>query len=349
MKARALCGETLSIGYRRGSRRQTVVARDLDLQLDCGEVVCLVGPNGAGKSTLLRTLTGLQPALGGRVTVEGTDIGRLDIKARAQKIGVVLTERVSVGLLPAFDLVALGRYPHTDWTGRLSRADTAVVDWALDAVDAAELRDRHVNELSDGERQKIMIARALAQEPTIVVLDEPTAFLDLPRRVETMGLLKRLARETDRAILLSTHDLDLAIRAADRMWLMSSRGVIHSGAPEDLVLRGELEAVFAGEGVSFDREHGSFHLAAPVRGFVHLEGRGQPAVWSQRALRREGFDLIDDAAQSRCTVRIIRAASGEVRWVVEWGDETVNCASIYDVVAAVGRGWAREARHIGAR
>jgi iron complex transport system ATP-binding protein len=340
MNACALSGEALSIGYRQGARKKTVVAEALDLHLESGEVVCLVGPNGAGKSTLLRTLTGLQPALSGHVSVEGTDIHRLDLKARAQKIGVVLTERVNVGLLPAFDLVALGRYPHTDWTGRLSREDTAAVDWALTAVGAADLRERHVNELSDGERQKVMIARALAQEPAIVVLDEPTAFLDLPRRVEIMGLLKKLARTTNRAILLSTHDLDLAIRAADRMWLMSSRGIIHSGAPEDLVLRGELETVFAGEGVSFDREHGSFHLAAPIQGHVRLEGEGPAAVWTQRALRREGYELTADPAQSRCTVRIITDAGNTegAMWSVEIGGRTMECASIYDVVAAVRKG-----------
>jgi iron complex transport system ATP-binding protein len=337
MNGCALSGEALSIGYRHGARRKTVVAEALDLHLDCGEVVCLVGPNGAGKSTLLRTLTGLQAALSGRVAVEGTDIHRLDLKARAQKIGVVLTERANVGLLPAYDLVALGRYPHTDWAGRFSAKDTAAVDWALTAVGAAELRARHMNELSDGEQQKIMIARALAQEPAIIVLDEPTAFLDLPRRVEIMGLLKRLARTTNRAILLSTHDLDLAIRAADRMWLMSSRGVIHSGAPEDLVLRGELEAVFTGEGVSFDREHGSFHLAAPIRGYVRLEGEGPAAVWTRRALRREGYELTDDAAQVCCAVRVLREA-GSTRWSVELGGKTKDYSSIYDVVAAVREG-----------
>jgi iron complex transport system ATP-binding protein len=211
------------------------------------------------------------------------------------------------------------------------------VDWALTAVGAAELRARHMNELSDGEQQKIMIARALAQEPAIIVLDEPTAFLDLPRRVEIMGLLKRLARTTNRAILLSTHDLDLAIRAADRMWLMSSRGVIHSGAPEDLVLRGELEAVFTGEGVSFDREHGSFHLAAPIRGYVRLEGEGPAAVWTRRALRREGYELTDDAAQVCCAIRVLREARS-TRWSVELGGKTKDYSSIYDVVAAVREG-----------
>ena len=336
MSLSALSGETLTIGYRKGSRGKTVVAEHLELELDHGEVVCLVGPNGAGKSTLLRTLTGLQPALGGLVAVEGVDIHRLSIKERAQKIGVVLTERVNVGMLPAFDLVALGRFPHTGWTGNLSLEDTSVVDWALEAVGAVELRNRNINELSDGERQKIMIARALAQEPAIIVLDEPTAFLDLPRRVEIMGLLKKLTRSTDRAILLSTHDLDLAIRAADRMWLMDSQGLIHTGAPEDLVLRGVLEEVFAGEGVAFDREHGSFHLAGEIRGFVKLTGSGSAVNWTQRALRREGFERTDDLSQSQCTVTVDQTSHG-ITWRVDCKGDTIHCATIYDVVAAVAK------------
>lgn len=334
MSKRALSGRMLSIGYHGARRSQTVVGTDLNLDLNHGEVVCLVGPNGAGKSTLLRTLTGLQPALAGRVEVDGMDIHELGIKLRARRIGVVLTERVNVGILPVFDLVALGRHPHTDWAGRCGPEDVEVIEWALSAVGAVDLRTRSFNELSDGERQKVMIARALAQEPTIIVLDEPTAFLDLPRRVEIIGLLKKLSRTTDRAILMSTHDLDLAIRAADRMWLMSSEGVVHVGAPEDLVLRGALETVFAGEGVVFDREHGSFHLSAETQGYVELIGSGQAADWTARALRREGYDVTDDSGRSVCRVRVI-GRDGRPRWEVARGDDTTMCDSIYDVVVAV--------------
>ena len=324
----ALQGEELSIGYLHGTRGKTVVAENLDLELYRGEVVCLVGPNGVGKSTLLRTLTGLQPALSGAVTINGDDIQNLGIRERARSIGVVLTERVNAGVLPAFDLVALGRHPHTDWTGRLTHDDIEAIKWALDSVGAADLRDRNVNELSDGERQKIMIARALAQEPAIIVLDEPTAFLDLPRRVEILGLLKKLTRTTDRAILLSTHDLDLAIRAADTMWLMDSTGTIRSGAPEDLILRGELETVFAGDGVSFDREHGSFHLTTEIKGYIRLEGEDYAAVWTRRALRREGIDVSEE---SRFVVRI-SACSGGFYWNLDSGDTIVQCNSIYDLI-----------------
>jgi iron complex transport system ATP-binding protein len=313
----ALQTEALSIGYpQRKPSQPVVIAKDLSLELDFGEVVCLVGPNGAGKSTLLRTLSGLQTPLSGRTLIGGSDVRHLDLAARARTIAVVLTERASVGLLSAADLVALGRHPHTDWAGRMMERDREVVDWALESVGASDFRNRAVHELSDGERQKVMIARALAQEPSTIILDEPTAYLDIPRRVEIIGLLKDLTRSTNRAVLLSTHDLDLAIRAADRLWLMSSRGSVHSGAPEDLVLSGELESVFQAEGVRFDPAHGSFHVAAEPRGRVHLSAPDLVEsdiglVWTRRALRRAGFDVAEGSlADSDITIRAFRYGEG---------------------------------------
>ncbi|MEO0562833.1 MAG: ABC transporter ATP-binding protein, partial [Chloroflexota bacterium] len=222
----------LSVGY-----PAHTVASELSLSLASGELVCLLGPNGAGKSTLMRTVAGMQPILAGRVTIGPDDLARLSPRERAARLSVVLTERPNLGLLNGYALVALGRHPYTDWTGRLSPHDEAVVRWAVEAVDATDLADRPMTKLSDGQRQKLMIARALAQESEVMLLDEPTAFLDLPRRAEVMGLLRNLAAQTGRAILLSTHDLDLALRTADKLWLMSE-GAVRVGTPEDLVLSG---------------------------------------------------------------------------------------------------------------
>ena len=176
--------------------------------------------------------------------------------------------------MTGYGLVSLGRHPYTGWTGTLSEQDQRTVQWALQAVRAQELADRLLVEMSDGERQKILIARALAQEPRVMLLDEPTAFLDLPRRVEVMDLLRRLAQENHQAILLSTHDLDLALRNADRLWLLSADGALYDGAPEDLILNGAFERVFSAEGVTFDSERGSLsHAAGDVRAVAVARGR----------------------------------------------------------------------------
>ena len=244
------------------------------------------GPNGAGKSTLMRTVAGMQPPLGGRVLLDGDDIHSMPARERARRLGVVLTEKVEAGLLTAYALVGLGRYPHTSWSGRLSQHDRKVVRKCIERVGAQDLAHRLVSDLSDGERQRIMMARALAQEPRLLVLDEITAFLDLPRRVDAMRLLRRVVRETSRAVLLATHDLELALRAADRVWLLPMGGQLETGAPEDLVLSGAFEAAFASEGVDFDRTRGAFVVHRHFVGEVELIGDGLARYWTARMLEQ---------------------------------------------------------------
>ncbi|MBL8165586.1 MAG: ABC transporter ATP-binding protein [Anaerolineae bacterium] len=307
----------LAVGYT--ARRVTTRVLDgVNVTLRAGELVCLIGPNGAGKSTLMRTLAGMQPPLAGTITLAGDELTALSPAERARRLSIVLTERIDAGLLTAHALVALGRHPYTGWLGTLRPEDEAVVIWALEAVGALDLAARPVNELSDGERQKVMIARALAQEPALLLLDEPTAFLDLPRRAEVLTMLRRLARETERAILLSTHDLDLALRTADRIWLLPKGGPLHVGAPEDLVLSGAFEAAFRGEGVTFDAYSGSFRSSSQAAGLVALRGEGLPALWTQRALERAGYCVAPDAP----LVISITQDAGATRWQVS-GDARV--------------------------
>jgi iron complex transport system ATP-binding protein len=323
----------LMIGYgvRRGQHR--VVAEQINLRLRAGELVCLLGPNGAGKSTLLHTLAGIQRPLHGQVRLLGTDLHDLEPRELARRLSVVLTERIEVGALSARAVVALGRYPHTDWTGRLTPADEAAVGEALAAVGATSLATRLVHELSDGERQKVLIARALAQEPHLLLLDEPTAFLDLPRRVEIMSLLHRLARETGRAILLSTHDLDLALRSADQLWLLPPGGPLQAGIPEDLVLEGAFQATFPSEEVSFDPYSGHFKLHVPARGHVDLIGEGLAALWTERALEREGF-VVNGREGRRAPVRVeIREQEGKPFWRIH---HAASCREYSALIQAIG-------------
>lgn len=239
-----LAARELVAGY--GGRRRRIVLDRISVAVSAGEMVAVLGPNGAGKSTLLRTLAGMLPALGGELEIDGQSLASLSPRQRARRIGVVLPERLAPGMLRGAELVALGRYPRTGWTGGLAPRDREVVERMLRSVGAAHLAQRDVAALSDGERQRLMIARALAQEPRMLILDEPTAYLDLPGRVDVMHLLARLAGEGS-AVLISTHDLDLALRTAGRVWLIDHEGGLQAGTPSELLRAGAFEQAFASE------------------------------------------------------------------------------------------------------
>lgn len=328
----ALSTDHLSAGYRAARRPPKVVVEDVTVSLYGGELVCLIGPNGAGKSTLMRTLAGMRPPLAGTVTLLGDDLRSLSQRDLAHRLSIVLTERVEVGMLSAYALVALGRFPYTNWSGTLTPHDEAVVQWAIQAVGAVDLANRYVSELSDGERQKIMIARALAQEPAVMLLDEPTAFLDLPRRAEMMTLLRNLAHDTGKAILLSTHDLDLALRSADRIWLLPKGGALRVGAPEDLVLDGAFEAAFRSEGVQFDAFTGSFRSDVSPAGTIDLHGQGLPALWTTRALERAGFCVMNNGSSSPIRVDVL-GEDENIVWQLTAGDQIHTFASLYDLIS----------------
>ncbi len=319
----------LTIGY--GSARPPVAER-LTAVLAPGELVCLLGPNGAGKSTLMRTLAGMQPSLGGEVLVAGDPLARLTPRELARRISVVLTDRVQTWILSAYELVALGRHPYTDWSGRLTAADHERVRWAITTVGAEDLADRLVSELSDGERQKVMVARALAQEPSIMLLDEITAFLDLPRRVDIMTTLRTLAHKSGRALLLSTHDLDLALRTADRIWLLARGGMFRVGTPEQLVLSGAFEDAFRSEGIDFDRASGSFRVHRQPIGRATIVGDGVEAAWMARAAERVGYEIVAAGAAADVIVEL----TDEV-WLCRRAGDVSRCVSIDEVVSRIAR------------
>lgn len=245
-----LSAENLSVGYRNG-RTLTVVASGISLSLRRGELVALLGANGTGKSTLLRTLSGVQPPLSGSVLIDGQSLAAISQRRRSRLISIVYTDRTLAGALTVTELVSLGRQPYTGFFGRLDRDDLQIVEQALEAVGIAHKAADYVATLSDGERQKAMIARALAQEAPIIILDEPTTFLDVASRLDTMTLLSQLASRHDKAIVLSTHDISAALTYASRLWLLDRSGVITEGPTDCLIADGSLNAAFASERITF--------------------------------------------------------------------------------------------------
>ena len=327
--------QAVSAGYSERRQPTKVVVPPFTESLDAGQLVCLIGPNGAGKSTLLRTLAGIQKPLSGQVLLNGQDVHHMSASDRAKHISVVLTQKMEVGLFTGYGLVAMGRHPYTAWSGQLSESDHAVVMRSIEMVGAEKLADQSINTMSDGERQKIMIARALAQEPDLLILDEPTAFLDLPRRVETLVLLRDLAREVGCSIVLSIHDLDLALRLADRIWLLPQGAPIQVGMPEELVLNGAFEAAFESANVAFDAETGAFKTREKNVHHVYLQGEGVTYIWTRRALERAGYAVSERLETGQPHIEIQTIAKDNPRWQITVGGQTTDCDSIEALMATL--------------
>lgn len=250
--------DSLSIGYVSG-KRNTVLARDLNLCVEPASVICLLGQNGIGKSTLLRTLSRMQPSLEGDIFLDGESIYAIPRNDLAKKIGLVLTERIPESNLTVHEMVALGRQPYTNWIGKMHEEDKKVVNQALKGGQLEELSDTRCDELSDGQLQRAMICRAIAQDTKLILLDEPTAHLDIQHKIETFQLLKKLALEMGRSILISTHEVQLATQMADVLWLMNADGII-SGSPETLIQEGRINELFDRNTIHFDKETRQFQF-----------------------------------------------------------------------------------------
>ena len=248
---------SLAVGYR---NTRGVVLSGIDLSAAPGDFICILGRNGAGKSTLMRTIAGLQTSLGGGASLDGDDIASMRPAARACRIAVVLTERQFNPGLRVDDVIALARQPFTGWQGRLADIDRAAIADAVAVTGIEPLLRRFFSDLSDGERQRVMIARSLAQTPHLMVLDEMTAFLDLPSRVEIMALLRSQAREKGQIVLLSSHDLDLSLQLSDSVWLLDGEGGFSVGTPDALSRSGAIGRAFDTDAIRFSPADGRFEI-----------------------------------------------------------------------------------------
>lgn len=304
----------LAVGYN-SNGDESVLLEDLNLHLREGELVCFMGPNGIGKSTLLRTLAGLQKPLRGELT--GIEKGKLSL---------VLTDRITATNMLVYDLVAYGRYPHLSWNISLRDEDHRIIEEAIALTQIGHLKNKRLYQLSDGQMQLVMIARALAQQTPVMLLDEPTAHLDLNNRVEIMNLLRKLARQERKAILVCTHELDLALQTADWIWLATLNKKVVSGIPEDLVLNGAFDEVFQFKG--FDLKTGKVEHEAHRNKPIQLIGEGYPYLWTKNALERCGYEVTADA---ETVIKI------QTEQTTTWQLQDLTLNSVADLLVALAK------------
>lgn len=265
-----LSTHNLCIGYRHKGDTTTILD-NLNLDIERGSLIALLGANGAGKSTLLRTLTAVQPPIKGSVKLCGFDINQLTQREQSKLISIVTTDKIMAGALTVFELVSLGRQPHTGFLGHLSRSDKDIVMQAIDDAGIAHKAQHYVSQLSDGERQKAMIAKSLAQDTPIIILDEPTAFLDVASRFETMHLLHDLAHKHNKAVLLSSHDISQSLLLADNVWLITTERTIITGNTEKMILDDAFDKMFNSSALRFNKATSDFEAILPHHTTVTLQ------------------------------------------------------------------------------
>tara|TARA_R110001583_G_scaffold4351_2_gene25219 strand:+ start:54159 stop:54956 length:798 start_codon:yes stop_codon:yes gene_type:complete len=251
--------KNLSIGY--SSKKDTnTIASNLNIEVSSGKFICLLGQNGIGKSTLLRTLTKVQPELNGEIEINGVSLNNLTNLELAKSLSLVLTERLPENNLSVFELVALGRQPHTNWIGYLTSEDLKIINEAFHKTNTQHLMNMKYYELSDGQLQKVLIARALTQNTAIIILDEPTAHLDIHHTIETFTLLKKLAKDFNKTVIVSTHEINLALQLADELWLMNASKFV-SGSTDELISNNSVSELFKSDLISFNKTLKQFTIS----------------------------------------------------------------------------------------
>ena len=318
--------DSLSIGYLSGKNR-TVLLSPLNATATKGELIAVIGRNGIGKSTLLRTITGLQNSLGGDIFFSNRSIRKYSRLELAQKVGFISTEIVKIANMNVYELVSLGRFPYTNWLGKIDSKDHEIIMDSIEKTGMRDLYNRNISELSDGERQRAMVARVLAQDTEIIIMDEPTAFLDIKSKYEIMHLMHELTEKKGKTIIFSTHDFNIAVSQADKIWLILDERLIE-GAPEDLMIKGSFDNLFDSSVVGFNSLDGSFSFRRKERGSIYIEGNGNWRHWTEKAVIRAGFSL----SEARGNFIIKVPASGFKNWVVTTPDQSLEFISILDLV-----------------
>jgi len=317
--------ENLSVGYLQSDGTPLEIVTDLNLTATKGEIVALIGSNGIGKSTLLRSISGFQDYFSGFIKINGKDLKQLNSKELARLMSFVSTENIQVSNMTVFDLVAYGRFPYTNWIGTLSENDRKTVKEAIEKVGLKGFENRMTTQISDGEKQRAVIARALAQDTPIIILDEPTAYLDVSNKYEIFHLLQILAKEKQKTVVLSTHDLNIALREVDKLWIITDTKS-YQGAPEDAVLSGWLDQLFDNEHIGFDLKEGEYFFKKEFKAKVKVEGEGLPLIWTLRALNRAGYQIVVEA-QPDFMVEVSSKS-----WKLNSGKSVKDFYSIYELI-----------------
>jgi iron complex transport system ATP-binding protein len=300
-----------------------------------GEMVALIGPNGIGKSTLMRTMARLQKKLSGDMRINDRPIGSYSDREFAKTISFVSTEKIQVANMKVAELVAYGRFPYTGWLGTLQPEDKGKVEEAMRMTGLLPLSVKMINQISDGERQRAMIARALAQDTPVIILDEPTAFLDISNKYGIFSLLHDLTRQYYKTVILSTHDLNIALREADKLWIMDENETFQ-GAPEDAILQGRLNSLFREERIGFNPDDGDFFFRKQQTGKVKVTGEGLPCKLTVRALERKGFKTNPEDQPADFTISVnAESESKEIVWELHKGEKVYRFSSIYSLLAGL--------------
>jgi iron complex transport system ATP-binding protein len=325
--------QDLLIGYHQQSGTgEGIIYGPLNAEIHTPEMIGIIGRNGIGKSTLLRTLTGIQHAIKGKVMIRGREISSISRYDRAKLISYVSTEAIHVQNLRVRELVAMGRFPYTSWFGKLTQSDHDIIDDSIGQTGINHLLEKPVFQLSDGERQKVMIARALAQDTPVIILDEPTAFLDLPARHETIRLLNNLSRHKNKLIIFSTHDLSIAMDEVDKLWLMTDSGLLE-GAPEDLLMNKGFRKLFNNSDLDFDASSLVFRYSRELKKRVKILADEKYSIFTRKAMERIGFRTTKNEDQDY-TISVICDNSVPV-WHFEGSHLQRSFNSIYQLTSFI--------------
>lgn len=318
--------KSLTIGYHQPGKSDKILQQDINVKINAGEIISLMGQNGVGKTTFVKTISGLLPKISGQISYNNQPLELLSAVKLAKILSVVLTEKPYAQNLSVIELLAIARHPYSNWLGILSSKDKEIIDWAITETNINYLANHRLYELSDGQMQKVMIARALAQETDLIFLDEPAAHLDLYNKIEVMTLLRKIAKQ-GKGILISTHDMQISTQLSDQLWLFNFNAIVTTGTPEDLILNGALEKTLFLDGYGYDMIYGTISHALNDQKSVSIEGPEIEKFWTTQALKRNGFMIADNAE--------LKISISAKKWSFFQKNSEIVCNSINELLLSL--------------